>query len=114
MSSGSDPAVWCASCGGRRRIVHQLSQDESQEKLCDSCGPNLFLFNRIRTELRNARVEHPQPFNSAHEGYAVLLEEVEELWLEVMKKKADRDLGKMRNECIQIAAMAIKFLEDLT
>jgi NTP pyrophosphatase (non-canonical NTP hydrolase) len=51
-------------------------------------------------------------FNSAHEGYAVLLEEVDELWDEVKKKKPDKKL--MREEAIQIAAMAFRFLHDIT
>ena len=52
---------------------------------------------------------------SAHEGYAVLLEEVDELWDEVKKnpsKYAHRDKD-MRKEAIQIAAMAIRFVLDV-
>lgn len=48
-------------------------------------------------------------FNSAHEGYAVILEELEELWNEVMQKRHLRDKVHMRKECVQIAAMAMKF-----
>jgi NTP pyrophosphatase (non-canonical NTP hydrolase) len=54
------------------------------------------------------------PFNSAHEGYAVLLEEVEELWDEVKKSPKKRDLAKMKEEAIQVAAMALRFLHDCT
>ena len=52
------------------------------------------------------------PFNSAHEGWAVLLEEVEELWDEVKKSPKNRDIVKMREEAIQVAAMALRFLHD--
>lgn len=48
------------------------------------------------------------PFASAHEGYAILKEEVDELWQEVKhgtKKKA-------LEEAIQVAAMAIRFVMD--
>lgn len=52
-------------------------------------------------------------FKSAHEGYAVLLEEVDELWEEVKKKKGKRKTKKMLEEAIQIAAMAIRFAHDI-
>lgn len=52
------------------------------------------------------------PFNSAHEGYAVLLEEMDELKNEVWKKNRDKD--RIREEAIQIAAMAIRFVYDIT
>lgn len=53
------------------------------------------------------------PFNSAHEGYGVLLEEVEELWDHVKVNQTKRDLGAMRKEAIQVAAMAIRFAHDI-
>lgn len=53
------------------------------------------------------------PFNSAHEGYAVLLEEVDELW-EIVKLRQDaRDLQAMRKEAVQVAAMALRFVIDI-
>jgi hypothetical protein len=52
-------------------------------------------------------------FHSAHEGYAVLLEEVEELWAEVKKSPKKRDPDAMRTEAIQVAAMALRFLIDV-
>lgn len=54
-----------------------------------------------------------KPFNSAHEGYAVLREEVDELWEEIKKKRADRSHEAMRKEAVQIAAMAIRFVRDV-
>ena len=53
------------------------------------------------------------PFNSAHEGWAVLKEEVDELWDEVKKKQELRSIEKMRKEAIQVAAMAIRFIYDV-
>jgi hypothetical protein len=53
------------------------------------------------------------PFNSAHEGYAVLLEEVDELWAEVKKRRSERDDERMGLEAIQVAAMAVRFLLDV-
>lgn len=61
----------------------------------------------VETEYRDATEAHGL-FSSAHEGYAVLLEEVDELWDEV-KKRASRSRRGMYDECVQVAAMAMKF-----
>ena len=47
-------------------------------------------------------------FSSPHEGYAILLEEVDELWTEVKQGTPQH----MREEAIQVAAMAIRFILD--
>lgn len=52
------------------------------------------------------------PFHSAHEGYAVLLEEVDELKVEVWKSPRKRDVAAMRREAVQVAAMALRFIDD--
>lgn len=52
-------------------------------------------------------------FKSAHEGYAVLLEEVDELWDEVKKNSKSRSKALMRAEAVQVAAMALRFIEDV-
>ena len=52
------------------------------------------------------------PFNSVHEGYAVILEELDELWEEAKRKHPDQ--GKLRAEAKQVAAMAIRFMIELT
>lgn len=54
------------------------------------------------------------PFNSAHEGFAVLAEEVDELWAHVKTNQKRRDLVAMRKEAIQVAAMAIRFAAEVT
>ena len=66
----------------------------------------------IRAEVDRARKKHPKSFNSFHEGYAVILEEMDELWDEVKRK--DVDLNKMRTKALQVAAMAVRFLVELT
>ena len=53
------------------------------------------------------------PMNSAHEAYAVLLEEVDELWEHVKVNQRIRDVPAMRREAIQVAAMAIRFIRDI-
>lgn len=50
-------------------------------------------------------------FNSAHEGYAILLEEVDELWEHVKMNQKKRNLDEMRAEAVQVAAMAVKFIQ---
>jgi len=53
------------------------------------------------------------PFASAHEGYAVILEELTELQTEVFKNPARRDYTAMRKEAIHVAAMALRFIIDV-
>lgn len=62
----------------------------------------------IKAELAEVMVKWP-PMNSAHEGYGVLLEEVDELWDHVKTKQKNRDLTAMKKEAVQVAAMAIRF-----
>lgn len=62
-------------------------------------------------ELERANETNRATFASPHEGYAVLLEEVHELFDEVRKKHPEKD--KLREEAIQIGAMAIKFILSL-
>jgi hypothetical protein len=57
--------------------------------------------------------ENWPPFNSAHEGFGVLLEEVDELKAHVWTNQKRRDLVAMRKEAIQVAAMAIRFAHDI-
>jgi hypothetical protein len=52
------------------------------------------------------------PFNSPHEGYAVILEEMDELWDEVKKQPRQRDMVKLRAEARQVAAMGVRFMMD--
>jgi hypothetical protein len=65
-----------------------------------------------RNELYFA-VDKFAPFNSAHEGFAVLKEEVDELWDEVKAKQGACDVAKMRKEAVQVAAMAMRFVLDV-
>jgi len=46
-------------------------------------------------------------YNSPHEGYAIILDELDELWDEI--KKHDHNQLKMYHESIQIACTAIRF-----
>ena len=66
----------------------------------------------VTDELVTAMESYPA-FHSAHEGFGVLKEEVDELWEHVKVKQGGRDIAAMRAEAIQIAAMAIRFAADV-
>ena len=66
----------------------------------------------IMAELNRA-TEKFGKFNNAHEGYAVLLEEVDELWeaVKLNQKHVNRNY-KIEQEAIQVGAMALRILVD--
>jgi len=71
------------------------------------------------TEACRAAKKFPS-FNSSHEGYAIILEELDELWDEVKNPGgntsphyAEELMDRQRKEAIQVAAMAIRFVYDL-
>lgn len=66
----------------------------------------------IRIEYEEASKKF-KPFNSAHEGLAILEEEFEELKSEVFKKASKRSYPAMRKKATQVAAMALRFLVDV-
>lgn len=70
--------------------------------------PVEFNITLVQHELKTAMTNWPA-FNSAHEGFAVLKEEVDELWDHVKTNQKRRDLVAMKKEAIQVAAMALRF-----
>lgn len=62
----------------------------------------------VRSEVYAMVREHGD-FRSLHEGYAVILEELEELWDEVKRPAENRDLQRLRSEALDVAASAAKF-----
>jgi hypothetical protein len=60
----------------------------------------------LRAEIKKVESKSP-PFNSAHEGYAIIAEELDELWDEV--KEHDHNQLRMYKESIQVACTAIRF-----
>lgn len=63
-------------------------------------------------EVLSAMLKH-RAVGSLHEGHSIILEEFEEFWEEVKKKRSERDLPKLREELIQVAAMAIRTIFDV-
>ncbi len=88
----------------------------------------------IKAEMESIPEKYWKPFNSTHEGYAVLLEEVREIEHVVFfgekeaKNKVKHDLNpeyrknkaieihksRLREEAVQIAAMACRIIQELT
>ena len=65
---------------------------------------------QVRAEVVRARRKH-RPMNSPHEGYAVILEEVDELWDEV-KQDTGREQPALI-EAVQVAAMGVRYAMDM-
>ena len=57
-----------------------------------------------------ARKEHA-PMRGEHEGYAVILEELDELWIEIKLKYQDEDA--IYREATHLAAMAVAFMIEV-
>ena len=53
-------------------------------------------------------------FHNAHEGWGVIREEYLELEDEIRMKQVDYDIDKMRKEAMQLGAMALRFMIDVT
>lgn len=52
-------------------------------------------------------------FSSLHEAYAIVLEELDELWEEVKAEQKDHSKIKhVRHEAIQVATMSIRLIFD--
>lgn len=70
------------------------------------------IYRTVARELDRA-MRSEGSFHSAHEGWAVIWEELDELWEEVRKKRRKRNKVRMRHEAAQVAACAIRFIHDL-
>lgn len=133
MKDMSDVAdkVTCMVCGrshfeglGRRpvcavwKLALELSKEAKMSKTRDDVSEETGrALDELLVELDRA-VDCFDPFASAHEGYAILKEEVDELW-ELVKRKGDLPNGTsrheaMRREACQVAAMAVRFMLDVT
>jgi NTP pyrophosphatase (non-canonical NTP hydrolase) len=63
-------------------------------------------------ELAKARRKSPT-MRSAHERFAILKEEVDELWDEIKGADDSEQMARMRPEAVQVAAMVLQFIEDV-
>ena len=67
--------------------------------------------NYVTDALQRAREIHPDPFYDPHQGYAIIKEELDELW-DVIKTRPLNHF-KMKIEVSHVAATTIRFLTDL-
>jgi hypothetical protein len=75
------------------------------------------ILSDVEDEFKSAVATFP-PFNSAHEGWAVIYEElVVELFNAIIANKGGTrttdNPDAMRKEAIQVAAMAVRFVHDI-
>lgn len=70
----------------------------------------LVVLQEVQREGNRACAKWPA-FHSPHEGYAVILEELDELWELVKARRFDP--AAARAEAVQVAAMAVRFAAEL-
>lgn len=63
----------------------------------------------VVSELRIAQKRFPK-FNSGHEGWAIIAEELDELWDDVKTNRIEDSI----EEAVQVAAMAIRYIVDIS
>ena len=86
-----------------------IVEDRTMEQLvADGDLTPEYAADLILAEFKRARTKFA-PMRGTHEGYAVILEELDEAWDEI---KAN-NLPKARKEMLQVAAMALAFLVEV-
>lgn len=70
--------------------------------------PIVHTINEVIKEYRRARTKH-STLASGHEAYAVILEELDEMWDDIKKD----DVAHAKVEALQVAAMAIAFILEV-
>lgn len=74
---------------------------------------NRFFNDEIEAEVAKAEAHHGPAFATLHEAYAVILEELDEVWDITRQKYKYRNAAALRKEFIQLAAMAIRALRSM-
>lgn len=70
-------------------------------------------FRTLMTEkVKRSREKH-EPIHSCHEGYAVILEELDEFKAWVWMRRSQRDKSEMLKELVDVAAACERVAEDL-
>lgn len=97
------------------RAVELLSVVQYPKHILDYDKELKGTLEKIGAEVHRAKSIHTKNFHNLHEGYAVLKEEVDELWdeIKVNPNKENFSLFKIKNEAIQSAAMLTRFIIEL-
>lgn len=117
-NQGSNPATftWDADHLTERRSGSDTdfiaAVEKRNNRLPDKFASAEHVAGEIVDEFIHAREKH-KACNSFHEHYAVLLEEVDEYWEEVRKNSTQRSKKRIREELIQVAAMALAGIVEL-
>lgn len=90
-----------------------MTNENPQPPLADTPGSAIPMLRRhimqaISAELDHAYGKHGRGQWGRHEFYAILKEEVDEMWDAI---KSDDPIEDVRKEAIQIAAMVFRYLE---
>ncbi|OLS27710.1 MAG: hypothetical protein HeimC2_10700 [Candidatus Heimdallarchaeota archaeon LC_2] len=89
-----------------KNLVNELTENHPKQMI-DRIDN---ILQEFKLEYLEARITH-KGLHSYHEGYAVLKEEIEELWDEIKKRSPVND--KLFKEAIQVGAMALAFIHEL-
>jgi len=92
-------------------VVIELCFDECAHFRKENANSGYPLLGEVADEMNKAISQFPT-LHSLHEGYAIMLEEVDELWEHVKMNQKRRDKEAIKKECIQIAAMALRIILD--
>ncbi|KIA63031.1 hypothetical protein FG87_21955 [Nocardia vulneris] len=90
------------------RLMHGITESAPESEFTRLSVAHHGIAGDVLGELNRAITKFP-PMNSMHEGWAILREEVDEMWDDI---KADRWAEAMA-EAQQVAAMAIRFIADM-
>ena len=91
----------------------ELREEIEKHNRVEALKPYLPGISALITEELTEATRNNGTFTCAHHGYAVMLEERDELWDEIKKKGHLRDPNVLKKEAVQVAAMAIRFIIDV-
>lgn len=88
---------------------HDYAQNEIEDFRFTKVGKTI---KAIIAEYNRA-INRNGPFNSTYEGWAILIQKMEELWEEIKKVEAGNSGEKLHKYAAQIGALAMRFMVDL-
>lgn len=99
-----------------RNLLHVILQAPVMYRLVHGIFHNIMIINtdefrhldKVIQEFERSSAKHGRML-SPHEGYAIILEELDEAWDEIKQDNHEAAF----NEIVQVAAMALRFLYDL-